>query len=83
MRDSLHMRQPMRIVGTPGQTILLKASAVSTTLAEPMPMTAVTLKVADISGLRWKDGIHFSAAGQQTLGSAFADKIAAVMAQKN
>jgi hypothetical protein len=57
MRDSLHIRQPMKIVGTPGQTILLKAPAFSTTLAEPLSKDAVRLTVADASGLRWKDGI--------------------------
>lgn len=53
MRDSLHIRQPMKIVGTPGQTILVKAPAFSTTLAEPMSKDAVRLTVADASGLRW------------------------------
>lgn len=57
MRDSLHIRQPMKIVGTPGKTILLKAPAFTTTLAEPMSKDAVRLTVADASGLRWKDGI--------------------------
>ena len=57
MRDSLHIRQPMKIVGTPGQTILLKAPTFSTTLAEPMKKDAVRLTVADASGLRFKDGI--------------------------
>jgi hypothetical protein len=57
MRDSLHVRQPMKIVGAPGQTVLLKAPAFSTTLAEPMSKNAVRLTVADASGLRWKDGI--------------------------